>query len=375
MKQKYPLYRQPLEFYVALKLLTFFRSHPNKLVFTFPGLNNPYMVPLLDSVILTKKSLISQILPTNSVFATIKLPVTKDVEISNQELLKFESYYGIMGYLNKQFPDRDVTSIQDHLTLVFNSQPEFLESLENNLKKYLRVFADDKLHETNSCKFEYQVEVIRNKVVELSKTLNLNHITLNSKLVFNDCGCKTHFIEVVGSLFLSGLIELHQISFDLDTRQYIATIGMEYPEKIDLNSIRSYFGLSPKTDLGPTFFGNNTFAYENGQLSLKLDNGSKVTFDLAAKTKARCIFDTFYELRKSAPPDKEIFTTEEIVKKYNELHEHHSEELRTLMPGRIGELRSNCRAQMFKGDKAKYYDRLVWEHVDEPIKGYMFRIK
>ena len=375
MKQKYPLYRQPLEFYVSLKLLTFFRSHPNKLVFTIPGLNNPYLVPLLDSVILTKKSLNSQILPTNSVFATIKLPDTKDVEIGNQELLGFESYYDIIEYVKQQLPNQEESSIQGLFTLVFSNTSGFLESLENNLKKYLHVFVDDKLHETNSCKFGYQVEVIRNKVVELSKTLNLNHITLNSKLVFDNCNCQTHFIEVIGSLFLSGLIELHQINFDLDTLQYITTIGMESPEKIDLNSVRSYFGLSPKTNLGPTFFGDNTYAYENGQLSLKLDNGSKVTFDLATKTMARCIFDTFYELRKSAPPDKEVFTSEEIVNKYNAMHEHYPIKLQTLRAGRIGELRSNCRAQMFKGDKAQYYDRIEWVHVEEPIKGYKFRIK
>lgn len=377
MKQKYPLYRQSLEFYVTLKLLTYFKSLPNKSNFAISNDSYPLLGVLLDSIILTKKSSVHQILSTNTVSARIRTVSGDDFEINNKELLEFESYYEVLEYLKKKFSNQNESSIQKMFILVFSNEIGFIDTLEKNLRRYLVRFVDDQLHQINACKFEYQIEVIRNKTIELSKSLNLNDIKIDSQTTFKDCDCHQHFIEIIGALFLSKAIELHQINFDPETMQYTATIGLESPERIDVNTIRSFFGLAPKTDLEPTFIGDNTYAYENGQLILKLNNGSKVLFDLRTKPAARFLFETMYELRNAAPRDKEYFTNEEIVKKYNSLHRHQDDsDFRTITTGRIGDRKGNCLGQMFKGANKKYRERIEWDR--KFIKGkinYTFRIK
>lgn len=369
MKNKHPLYRQSLEFYIAIKALKYYRERTTQKPFSIGWLNKQLTI-LLDSVILTKKSTLNQILPTNSVY--VEIDGDSPITIKHEQLLTYESTYDLIADIRNKI-DKPESDITKRFSLVFPNKKDFLDNLEKQVNKYAVKFVDNQLHANNACNYEYQVDMIKAKIIELSTMLNINHLRLHPDDIFSEHKCCTHFVEVMGTLYLSGQIDLHYIDFDIKNG-HVISIGVKNPDIINVSRAREYFGLKVKRH-APSLPTNYNYVYENNSLMLKLTDGSLASISLANAPLARYVFETFYELRKNAPLDKKSFSRSEIIKMYKHRHRSVPElDLQDIEPGKLGEVIANCKSVMFKGENKNYKDKIVWQY-DRASDGYLFEIK
>lgn len=305
---------------------------------------------------------------------------TKTFKIKKGTIAKFRKYKEIEELITNIIKPYEKYNYKA-LWLELNNSEKI--HTENNilLKKYFRMFINDELFEpfNASLTFAYQLGVLRQYLEEMSKSIMLKEVRLSPSNLFKDSIGSHRFLELICALDFIGVFTSCHIMVNnkiiyKEPTTYEAIVSINDLEKFNINFVREMYGLDQINQITPSM-ANKNYIYQNNSLTLKLSDGSIGSITLTNAPQSRYIFETFYELHKYSPPDKKSFTRSEIIKTYKHLHKGAPEiDLQDIEPGKLGEIISNCKSVMFKGENKNYKDRIIW-YFDKESDGYYFDIK